>query len=66
MDPARRKLIASLGGKSVSPQKRSFFLDRQLAKESGRKGGRSVPPGKRAFSSNSKLAQQAGRKGGMA
>lgn len=35
----RRREIASLGGKSVPREKRSFSQNRDLAREAGRKGG---------------------------
>lgn len=39
MDKARQREIASLGGKSVPAEKRSFSQNRELASEAGRKGG---------------------------
>ncbi len=65
MDPAIQKQIASLGGKSVDPSRRSFSQNFQLAREAGRKGGKSVAPDKRSFSKNRALAAAAGRKGGL-
>ena len=38
-DPARQREIASTGGKSVPPEKRSYSQDRTLASEAGRRGG---------------------------
>src|SRR5438270_1936920 len=66
MDQAKQRAIASKGGQSVPPEKRSFSQDPQLAAQAGRKGGESVPPEGRSFSQNRELAAQAGRKGGMA
>ena len=39
MDPARRLEVARAGGHGVPADKRSFFTDRELAREAGRKGG---------------------------
>lgn len=39
MDPAVQRAIASKGGMSVAPEKRSFSQNRELASEAGRKGG---------------------------
>jgi uncharacterized protein len=39
MDPDRLREIASKGGKSVDPAKRSFSKDNGLAVAAGRKGG---------------------------
>jgi len=66
MDAAKQRAIASKGGQSVPPEKRSFSQDPRLAAEAGRKGGESVPPEGRSFSQNRELAAQAGRKGGQA
>src|SRR6202011_2108979 len=66
MDEAKQRAIASKGGQSVPPGKRSFSQDPQLAAQAGRKGGESVPPEGRSFSQNRELAAQAGRKGGQA
>jgi general stress protein YciG len=66
MDRAKQRAIASKGGQSVPPEKRSFSQDPELAAKAGRKGGESVPPEGRSFSQNRELAAQAGRKGGMA
>lgn len=56
--------MASLGGKSVPPEKRTFSQDRELARRAGRKGGQSVPAEKRTFSRDPIQAGLAGRKGG--
>jgi general stress protein YciG len=39
LTPERRKEIATLGGRSVPEEKRSFSKDRDLARQAGRKGG---------------------------
>jgi general stress protein YciG len=39
MDPAKRIAIATKGGSSVPPEKRSFSQNRELATEAGRTGG---------------------------
>jgi uncharacterized protein len=65
MDPARQKAIASMGGKSVPGEKRSFSQNRILATKAGRKGGQAVPGEKRSFSQDRTLAALAGRKGGQ-
>lgn len=62
----RQREIASMGGKSVPQDKRSFSQDRGLAAEAGRKGGRSVKAANRSFSRNKALASAAGKKGGLA
>jgi len=66
MNQERQRQIASMGGKAVPDEKRSFSQNRRLAAEAGRKGGQSVPDEKRSFSQNPGLAAQAGRKGGQA
>ena len=66
MDTDRQRQIASMGGKSVPDEKRSFSQNRRLAAEAGRKGGQSVPDEKRSFSQHPDLAAEAGRKGGHA
>jgi hypothetical protein len=48
MDRAKQREIASKGGQSVPPEKRSFSQDRQLAAEAGRKGGERSHGGKKA------------------
>ncbi len=66
MDPAKRREIAIMGGKSVPSYKRSFSQNAELAATAGRKGGQKVSPDKRSFSRDHKLASAAGRKGGRA
>jgi hypothetical protein len=65
MNAERQRQIASMGGKAVPDEKRSFSQNRRLAAEAGRKGGQSVPGSKRSFSQNRELAAVAGRKGGQ-
>jgi uncharacterized protein len=65
MKAERQRQIASMGGKAVPDEKRSFSQNRRLAAEAGRKGGQSVPGAKRSFSQNRSLAAVAGRKGGQ-
>lgn len=62
--PTREACVA--GGRSTPAEKRSFFTDRKLAVEAGRKGGASLPPDKRSFFTNRELAIKAGRAGGRA
>jgi general stress protein YciG len=64
MDRAKQREIASKGGQSVPPEKRSFSQNPQLAAAAGRKGGLSVSNADRSFSRNRRLAAEAGRKGG--
>jgi general stress protein YciG len=44
MSQEQRRAIASIGGKSVPNEKRSFSQRRELASEAGRKGG--LAPGR--------------------
>ena len=66
MSPERQLALASMGGKAVAPENRSFSRDTDLAAAAGRKGGLSVDPAKRTFSVNHEMAVDAGRKGGLA
>lgn len=66
MDPAKQREIASLGGRAVAGEQRSYARNKKLASASGRKGGHNVPDEKRSFSTNRELASEAGRKGGSA
>lgn len=66
MDPERQRQVASMGGRSVPDEKRSFSQNRELAVRAGRKGGMSISPEKRSFSQNRELARASGRKGGLA
>ncbi len=60
LSPERRREIASMGGRSVPAEKRTFTTNNGLATASGRKGGLSVDPAKRSFSTNRQLAREAG------
>lgn len=64
LSPERRREIASMGGKSVPVEKRSFSRDRKLAATAGKKGGLAVPPEKRAYAMDSELASRSGKIGG--
>jgi uncharacterized protein len=64
MDPEEQRVIATMGGKAVPDEKRSFSQNKQLAVESGRKGGQNLAAEKRGFSVSRELAAAAGRKGG--
>jgi general stress protein YciG len=66
MSPERRREIAALGGKAVSPEKRAFSRRPSLAAKAGRKGGKSVPIENRSFFRFPDLARTAGKKGGHA
>lgn len=66
MSKERQREIASMGGKSVPPEKRSFSQSKDLAAAAGQKGGSSVDPRNRTFSQNRELARESGRKGGLA
>jgi len=59
----RRREIASMGGKAVPKEKRSYSTNHKLAVESGRKGGANIDPSLRSFSTNNKLAVEAAKKG---
>ena len=45
MSAEKQREIASKGGKSVPAGKRSFFQNRDLAAEAGRRGGKVSRPG---------------------
>ena len=64
MSKEKHQEIASLGGKAVPKEKRSFSTNKSLASKSGSKGGRSVANEDRSFSRDPELAAAAGRKGG--
>jgi general stress protein YciG len=66
LSPERRKEVASMGGKAVKAENRTFSRDPMAARIAGQKGGLSVDPAKRAFSQDRALASAAGRKGAMA
>jgi general stress protein YciG len=40
LTPEKRRAIASMGGKALSPEQRSFSQDRALASAAGKLGGR--------------------------
>lgn len=40
MSPEKRSEIARMGGKAIAPEKRSFSVNRDLAKSAGAAGGR--------------------------
>ena len=62
----RQREIASMGGKAVADDKRTFSKDPTFAAEAGKMGGKAVPNEKRSFVRNPELAREAGRKGGLA
>jgi general stress protein YciG len=64
LSPERRRAIASMGGKSVPKEKRTFARNRAAASEAGKKGGRLSRPETRTFSVYPDLASAAGRIGG--
>jgi len=66
MDLEKRRELASMGGKAVPRDKRSFALDPALASRAGRKGGKAVSSESRTFSKDTALASESGRKGGSA
>lgn len=64
ISPERRREIASMGGKAVPPEKRTFSLDKDKAAAAGALGGKAVPPEKRSFAKDPAFAREAGAKGG--
>ena len=64
MDIEKRRAIASMGGKSVPSDKRSFSVNRHLATEAGRKGGAAADGANRTFSRDRNLAAASGANGG--
>lgn len=40
MDPEKRRLISSKGGRAIPAEKRTFSQDRMLASRAGHKGGK--------------------------
>lgn len=66
MSPERQREIASMGGKAIPPEKRSFSRNPKLAAEAGRKGGQSIPAEKRTYFRDRALAAECGKKGGQA
>src|SRR3972149_764233 len=65
MDPARQREIASMGGKSIPPENRSYSKDRELAQRAGKKGGSVSRPETRTYS-DLETAAECGSKGGLA
>jgi general stress protein YciG len=59
LSPERRREIASMGGKSVPPEKRAFARDAELAKQAGRVGGAVASPENRMFHKDKDLARRA-------
>jgi general stress protein YciG len=39
MDPEKRRLIQSMGGRAVAAENRAYSKDADLAREAGRRGG---------------------------
>jgi uncharacterized protein len=66
MDKAKQRRIASMGGRAVAAEDRSFSQNRELASTAGRKGGKATPGHKRSYSQNRELAAACGAKGGAA
>lgn len=64
LSPEKRRLIASMGGKSVPKEKRTFSRNRAVASAAGKKGGRTTRPETRTFAVYPELAAIAGRIGG--
>lgn len=64
LSPERRRQIASMGGKSVPKEKRTFARNRDVASAAGKKGGRTIRPETRTFAVYPELASMAGRIGG--
>lgn len=66
LSPERHRMLASMGGKAVPKDTRTFSKDRNLAAAAGKKGGSAVPKEKRSFVRDPAVARKAGRKGGLA
>lgn len=64
LSPEKRRMIASMGGKSVPKEKRTFSRNRDVASAAGKKGGRTIRPETRTFAMYPELASLAGRIGG--
>jgi general stress protein YciG len=64
LSPERRRQIASMGGKSVPKEKRTFARDRDVASAAGKIGGRTIRPETRTFALYPDIASMAGRIGG--
>jgi uncharacterized protein len=65
MSPQRHREICAMGGRAVPPEKRGYFLNRELASRAGKLGGAAVPPEKRTFARDRQLAAECGRLGGQ-
>ena len=65
LTPERRRELASLGGKSVKPENRTF-ADVGRARAAGQNGGKAVRASDRTFSRDPEKARAAGRIGGLA
>ena len=59
MNAERQRQIASMGGKAVPDEKRSFSQNRRLAAEAGRKGGQASHGGGGSSSSDSQHREAA-------
>jgi general stress protein YciG len=66
LTPEQRRKIASLGGKAVAAENRTFSRDKALAKAAGKKGGENIDPKLRSFAQSKTLARSAGKIGGKA
>jgi general stress protein YciG len=64
LSPEKRRELASKGGKAVPASKRSFSMDKGVAKQAGQKGGNSGAPRPRNFGKDRELAREAGKLGG--
>ena len=64
MDPAKRRAIASMGGKAVQATGKAHRFNTEEAREAGRKGGTVAAAKGTAHRFNSEEAREAGRKGG--
>jgi general stress protein YciG len=64
MDPAKRREIASLGGKAVQATGKAHRFNSEEARAAGRKGGTVAAAKGTAHRFSSEEARAAGRKGG--
>jgi general stress protein YciG len=64
MDPAKRRQIASMGGRAVQATGKAHRFNSEEAREAGRKGGTVAAAKGTAHRFNSEEARAAGRKGG--
>lgn len=65
MSIEERRKIASMGGKAVPAEKRTFSTNPALARAAGAKGGERGAGTNRSFSRDPTLASATGRKGGQ-